>query len=173
MPRLRLISQGRVIRWRSVTPIHTHLARAHAFHDMAPRSCRGPTGSGLLDDQSGLAELIQHGLDAGRNFPTGSRNERAQERKLLVGHGCPPSAKAEEIAPAPRPNQSHYVNGCDDPRELWQGLRLAWSRIALDHGATNAGEATYPGRALVTCPWARARWQRCPCARPRPDQALS
>src|SRR5262245_66630104 len=30
-------------------------------------------------------------------------------------------AKAEEIAPAPPPNQSHYVNGCDDSRKLWQG----------------------------------------------------
>src|SRR5499427_3674059 len=98
---------------------------------MASRSRRGPPGYGVLDDVSGLAQLIQHGLDARRDFPTGSRNERAQKRKLLVGHGGPPSAKAEEIAPAPTPNQSHCVNGCDDPCELWQRLR-SHSRTARD-----------------------------------------
>src|SRR5215475_2288424 len=91
---------------------------------MASRSRRGPAGHGVLDYVSGFAELIQHGLDAGGNFPTGSLNERTQKRKLLVGHGCtPPSPKAEGIAPGPTPNQSHCVNGCDDPCELWHRLR--------------------------------------------------
>src|SRR5262249_10785161 len=139
---------GRITRRLSVAPIHTHLARAQAFHDVAPRGRRGPPGHGILDDVSGFAEFIQHGLDAGRNFPTGSRNERAQERKLLVGHGCPPSAKAEEIAPAPRPNQSHCVNGCDDPSELWQRLRLPGSA-----SLATTGKAAYPRVRLGHMPF--------------------
>src|SRR5262249_29986335 len=38
----------------------------------------------------------------------------------------PPRAKAEEIAPAPRANQSHCVNGCDDPASY--GKAYAWGQ---------------------------------------------
>src|SRR5215831_19244971 len=36
-----------------------------------------------------------------------------------------PSAKAEEIAPAPRSNQSHCVNGCDEPASYGRAYACA------------------------------------------------